>query len=404
MATSPELFLELSMPADAGAATLTAASIPGLTEAVRAAALHADDVDRHARFPNEAVDLLKQAKLLSCGLPEVLGGRGYRIAELAVIARALGGACSAAGMVFAMHHTQALVLAKYARSGPIVDVARHIAANELLLASATTEITTGGDIGASTCAVIADGDKVRLEKNAPVISYAEYADYIGATARRNPDAAKNDQVLLLCPAADTTLERTSTWDTMGFRGTCSPGYLLSARTSAANVVPADYASILATTMLPASHTLWASVWLGIADAAYTKARTTVRQAARRAPDKTVPQASLLADLTVAHQRFESMALHEVGRYQALVESDAEEATISFTVAMNNLKIAASTAVIEVVTDALRIVGLNGYREDHELSMGRLLRDSFGPQLMVSNERIRLNNANLVLAYRGQGPL
>lgn len=392
------------MTADVGIATSTTPSDPGLAEAVAAAAANADDVDRNARFPSEAIDALKQAKLLSCVLPVELGGRGYRIAELAAVARALGGACSAAGMVFAMHHTQALVLAKYAHSGPVADVARSIAANESLLASATTEITTGGDIGNSTCAVITDGDTVRLEKNAPVISYAEYADYIGATARRNPTAAASDQVLLLCPAADTTLERTSTWDTMGFRGTCSPGYLLSTTTSSDNVVPADYASILSTTMLPASHTLWASVWLGIADAAYAKARTTVRQAARKAPGKTVPQAALLADLTVAHQRFESMVQHEVGRYQNLVESGAEEATIGFTVAMNNLKIAASTAVIEVVTDALRIVGLNGYREDHKLSMGRLLRDSFGPQLMVSNERIRLNNANLVLAYRGQGPL
>lgn len=388
------------MTTDARTATLTASSIPGLAEAVRAAADNADDVDRNARFPVEAINALKQARLLSCALPGELGGRGCQIAELAVIARALGGACSAAGMVFAMHHTQTLVLAKYARTGPIADVVRRMAANEALLASATTEITTGGDIGHSTCAVVPDGGKVRLEKNAPVISYAENADYIGATARRNPDAVASDQVLLLCPTNESELERTSTWDTMGLRGTCSPGYLLSTTTTPDHLVPADYASILATTMLPASHTLWASVWLGIADAAYAKARVTVRQAARKAPGKTVPQAALLADLTVVHQSFESMVLHEVLRYQTLAESDAEEATVSFTVAMNNLKIAASTAVIEVVTDALRIVGLNGYREDHALSMGRLLRDSFGPQLMVSNERIRLNNANLVLAYRG----
>lgn len=383
-----------------GVATLNQAVVPGLAEAVQAAAAAADDVDRDARFPHEAVEALKHAKLLSCGLPVELGGRNFPIGRLAVVARALGGACSAAGMVFAMHQTQALVLAKYARSGPPAELTKLIAANESLIASATTEVTTGGDLGASTCAVVSDGDGVQLEKNAPVISYAEHADYIGATARRNPDASANDQVLLLCPAQDTKLERTSTWNTLGFRGTCSPGYLLSTRTSPDNVIQADFASILATTMLPASHTLWASVWLGIADAAYAKARSTVRQAARKSPGKSVPKATLLADLTVAHQGFESMVQHEVRRYQALVESNADEATISFTLAMNNLKIAASTAVIEVVTDALRIVGLNGYREDHALSMGRLLRDAFGPQLMVSNERIRLNNANLVLAYRG----
>ena len=38
---------------------------------------------------------------------------------------------------------------------------------------------------------------VVLEKNAPVISYARYADYILATARRGPESPPSDQVLLV---------------------------------------------------------------------------------------------------------------------------------------------------------------------------------------------------------------
>jgi alkylation response protein AidB-like acyl-CoA dehydrogenase len=110
--------------------------------AVKAAA--ADDVDRKSRFLSEAIDLLKDARLLSCSLPTDLGGRSYGIAELAVIARALGGACSSAGMVFAMHHAQALSLAHHAHEGQIARLTSRIAADESLLASATTEITTGG--------------------------------------------------------------------------------------------------------------------------------------------------------------------------------------------------------------------------------------------------------------------
>jgi acyl-CoA dehydrogenase len=138
-----------------------------LPAAVKAAADAADDVDRKSRFPSEAIDLLKDARLLSWSLPTDLGGRSYGIAELAVIARALGGACSSAGMVFAMHHAQALSLAHPAHEGQIARLTSRIAANESLLASATTEITTGGDVRSSTCAVISDGDQVVLEKNAP---------------------------------------------------------------------------------------------------------------------------------------------------------------------------------------------------------------------------------------------
>lgn len=374
-------------------------SIPGLTEVVRVAAAAADEVDRKARFPAEAVEAMRDAKLFSCSLPTSLGGRSYRISQLAEVARALGSACSSAGMVFAMHHTQALTLAAHGATGPVAEHTVSIAANESLLASATTEITTGGDIGSSSCAVVADGDDVVLEKNAPVISYAEYADYICATARRGPDSPPNDQVLLLCPAAETQLERRGTWDVLGFRGTCSPGFLLTARTSRSHLLDVPYSTIATSTMLPASHTLWASVWLGIADAALDKARVAVRQAVRKSEGRPVPQAAKLADLTVAHQNFEATVTASVAQYESFVESGSVEPTIGFTVAMNNLKLSSSTAVIDVVAAALAVIGINGYREDHALSMGRLLRDSYGPQLMVSNDRIRQNNAQLVLALR-----
>jgi acyl-CoA dehydrogenase len=338
--------------------------------------------------------------LLSCSLPTDLGGRSCGIAELSTIARALGAACSSAGMVFAMHHAQALALAHHANSGEIAELTSTIAANESLLASATTEISTGGDVRSSTCAVVADGDQVVLEKNAPVISYGEYADYICATARRGPASPPNDQVLVVCPVGDTSLELTKPWDVLGFRGTCSPGYILKTRTSRQNVLPVDYSTISESSMLPTSHTLWASVWLGMADAALHKARKATRETVRRTGGQSIPQASKLADLTVMHQSLESHVMRDVQRYEAFLESPETEPTVGFTIAMNNLKLASSTAVVDIAAAALQLIGINGYREDHPLSMGRILRDSFAPQLMVSNDRIRANNAQLVLMHRG----
>lgn len=366
---------------------------------VAVAAENAADVDAKGRFPQEAVDAMRDAGLLSASLPTELGGRDATITELGAVARALGAACSSAGMIFAMHHTQALSLRFHAKSGSIADVTRQIAESEALLASSTTEITTGGDTGSSTCAVVPDGDQVVLEKNAPVISYGAYADYICTTARRSPDAQPTDQVLVVCSRADTELTQTSQWDTLGFRGTCSPGFQLATRTAPTNVVPVSYSLISAHTMLPSSHTLWASVWLGMADAAIAKCRAQVRSAARRSNGAPTPQAAKLADLLVIHQRFESVVATEIARYEEFLASGNDEPTIGFAIAMNNLKLDASLTVVEVVAGALAICGINGYREDHAASMGRLLRDSYGPQVMVSNDRIRANNAQLVLAYR-----
>ncbi len=370
-----------------------------ISDVVAVAADVADAVDRDARFPFEAVAEMREHGLLSTSLPVELGGRATSVAALATMARALGAACSSTAMIFAMHHIQALCLAHYGTGGPISDITRDIAGSESLLASATTEITTGGDVRSSTCAVETDGDVIRLEKNAPVISYGQYADYIFTTARRGPDSPPSDQVLVVCPKETTELVPISTWDTLGFRGTCSPGFMLRTTTSVTNVVPTDYGTISAHTMLPSSHILWSAVWLGMADAAIEKARQQVRSAARKSPGVVPPQAARFADLLVKQQEFESTVTAEVARYESFLASGLSDPTIGFAIGMNNLKLSSSTAVVDVVTGALSLIGINGYREDHKSSMGRLIRDCFGPQLMVSNDRIRANNSQLILAYR-----
>ena len=140
---------------------------------------------------------------------------------------------------------------------------------------------------------------------------------------------------------------------------CPMVALLKTRTSADNVLPVDYSTISASTMLPGSHTLWASVWLGIADAALSKARDATRAAVRNKPGATVPQAAKLAELTVVHQRFEASVVRALQRYEEFLRTPDREPTVSFTITMNNLKLTASTAVIEVVLGALELMGADG---------------------------------------------
>ena len=66
-----------------------------------------------------------------------------------------------------------------------------------------------------------------LCKNAAVISYGSQADAILTTARRAPDAAPADQVLVALPKPDYRLEPTAL-GRPGDARTCSPGFMLSA--------------------------------------------------------------------------------------------------------------------------------------------------------------------------------
>src|SRR3982751_4389496 len=71
------------------------------------AAAHADAVDAGSRFPQEAVDALKAAKLLGIIAPATLGGETATVSDVVDICYTLGRACSSTGMIYAMHQVKA---------------------------------------------------------------------------------------------------------------------------------------------------------------------------------------------------------------------------------------------------------------------------------------------------------
>lgn len=372
-----------------------------LDEVLAVVRSNAELVDREGRFPAESVQALRAAGLLSASVPKSLGGAGMTLTELATVSRALGGECASTAMIFAMHHTQVMSLSRHGLESAVIrDFLASMVTDQPLVASATTEINIGGDVRSSSCAVEYEGDRYTLTKNAPVISYGEYADVVLATARRSPESAPSDQVLVACLREDVTLQKTGTWDTMGFRGTCSPGFMLRASGSAEWVVPATYSDISAQTMLPTAHVLWGGAWLGIADAAVRKARKSVQKLARKTPGVTPPSAARLAELLVVHQQLSDTVFTAGAKFDAISDDPAALGAIGFALSINNVKVTASDLLIDIVARALLICGIAGYREDSELRMSRHLRDSHGSAIMVSNERILNHNAQLSLVYKG----
>jgi acyl-CoA dehydrogenase len=359
----------------------------------------ADDVDRKARFPVEALEALRSEQLLSVLVPRNLGGDGVKISRVAEACVALARHCASTAMIYAMHQMQAACLVRHGRSYYLKEYQRILVDRQLLLASATTEIGVGGDIRTSICAVETSDGTFRLEKKAPVISYGENADGVLATARRSPDSPPNDQVLVLCTPPGLALAATSGWDTLGFRGTCSLGFSLKAEGDARQVLDDPFADIASQTMLPVSHVLWSSVWLGIAAAAVDRARRFVRAEARKNPDVTSPAAVRLAELMTVFQQMEALVRGAVANFEAVYDDAEALSGMGFAIAMNGLKVSASTLVVDIVGRALIICGISGYREDSPYSLGRLLRDAHGAAVMVNNDRIIANNAQMLLVHK-----
>jgi acyl-CoA dehydrogenase len=364
------------------------------------AAPAAADVDRGARFPSEALDALRAEQMLSVLVPTTLGGAGASIVEVAGAVEALGQHCASTAMVYAMHQIQVHCMVRHGRTEALDGYLRSLAADELLLASATTEVGIGGDVRSSGCALQREGARFHLDKQAPVISYGANADGILATARASESSPANDQVLVLCRRADATLTEISGWDTLGFRGTCSLGFRLEAHGAVDDVLTDPFADIAAQTMLPTSHIVWSSVWLGIATAAVSMARRFIRNEARKSPGRAPAAGVRLAELVATLQEFSELVHGSARRYHECEDDAATLNSFGFAIAMNSLKLSSSAYVVDIVTRAMSVVGISAYREDSPYSMGRLLRDAHGAPLMINNDRIAGHNAQMLLVHKG----
>jgi acyl-CoA dehydrogenase len=364
------------------------------------AALHADAVDRDARFPHEAVAAMKAARMLGSQVPLELGGEGASLAEVAQACQILGQSCAAAGMVFAMHHIKLASLVNHGR-----DSAWHrrfmarVAKEQLLIASSTTEAGIGGDLRHSICAVERTGDRFALVKDASVISYGAHADAILVTARRDGEAAGSDQVLIAVTHDQYRLEKTAGWDTLGMRGTCSEGFMLHAEGPVEQIFPKPFADIAAQSMLASSHLLWSSLWLGIASDAVARAQAFVRQEARKRPGTTPPGATRLAEAISLLQTMKANVEAGLARFAAAKHDPEALSAMGFAVDMNTLKVSTSRMVVAIVQQALMICGIAGYKNGTPYSLGRHLRDAFSAEIMISNDRILSNTATMLLVHK-----
>lgn len=352
------------------------------------AAEHADAVDREARFPGEAFAAARANRLLAIIVPADFGGDGASIADAVEACDTLSRACGSSGMIFAMHQIMVAILVRHARcSGWHQGLLRRIANEQLLLASSTTEGQGGGDLRSSDCAIVESGASIALSKQATVMSYGAHSDAILTTARRSPEAAPSDQVLVAFLKDDYQLEQLSGWDTLGMRGTCSSGFALKAAGEACQVLADPYVKIQAQTMMPVAHLTWSAVWSGLAASAVERARRLTRVVARRSGGQLPPGAAHLTRAQMSLRTLRASIISALDRFEAAGTDGNLLEALDFQSGLNLLKVNVSELAIATVMNAMQACGLAGYRNDGEFSVARHLRDVLSSSLMINNERI-----------------
>jgi alkylation response protein AidB-like acyl-CoA dehydrogenase len=359
---------------------------------------HAAAVDAENRFPHEAVDALREARLLGLLAPVAAGGPGGSIGEACAIAEILGGACMSTALIWGMHSQQVAIMADHA-ADQWADQLRDVGEGGALVASATTEADKDGTLQFAHAALGPEGEGFQVDRPSPMVSYGEQADHHLLTMRGGPDRPLTDVRYVLL-SADYG-RPTGSWDAMGMRGTRSGGMVYTGRVTGSQVLDADFRRVTAMTAIPVGHLLWSAAWLG---------------GARGALDRFV---ALLRDSSTERRRFGSdlftTRLGEIrmwldlvdaqyvgllGRYGRMRHADVDEEAYrdpDWTIAVNGLKVAASTLCHRAVDSLVTLGGVAlGYRRDAPLGLERAYRDLRSGALMISNDRLLQLNANQML--------
>lgn len=382
-----------------------------LEDAVRIAIEFADDVDREGRFPAEAMAALKDAKLLGSMVPVELGGGGATLRDVARHCQRLAHACSSTAMIYAMHQIQVACVLNHALHQPWQrSFAQRIAEDQLLLASITSEVGVGGDMRTSLCSVETENGVAKVRKDATTVSYGAQADVFMVTARAHAQAVGSDQVLFAVMREDATMQARGGWDALGMRGTSTTAFLFEGTGNADQVIATPFSDVSSDTMVPVSHMLWGAVWTGIAAEALTRARACIRSQAQQRPGAMLPGAPRLVHATGMLELMQARLKDLIGAYDQCFSFGSERfvltpAAAGFPVGLkratelNTLKTDVSVMCHEVVMEAMRIIGMPGYKNGTQYSVGRQLRDILSAQLMISNDRIAANTGTLLLAQR-----
>lgn len=230
------------------------------------AAAH-DDTDT---FVAENYQDLKQAGLISAGVPVELGGGGADVRTLCGMLRNIGGACGSTGLALSMHTHQVAIPAwrwhHQNASRPVVEpLLRRVAGENIVL------LSSGGSdwIGGSGKAEKVEGG-YRITARKVFSSGAPVGDIL-MTAAICEDGGKKTVLHFGVPVGAPEVTVLDTWRTMGMRGTGShdvqidglfiPDDKIPMRRTAGEWHPAF--QMIATIAFPLIY----SVYLGIAESA-----------------------------------------------------------------------------------------------------------------------------------------
>ncbi|MBO4204630.1 acyl-CoA dehydrogenase [Micromonospora echinofusca] len=358
-------------------------------------------VDASAAFPVAGLTALRESGLLGLLVPARYGGLGGDLTDLVRVAADLAADCLSTAMIWAMHGQQVAALVAYATPELRAELLPRVAAGEVYLASVTSERGKGGHLLTAEAALHRDGDLLRVERDAPIVTGGRHADGFLITMRDGPQAPRSAVSLVYADRTALDVRASGSWNPMGMRGTHSGALRLTGTVPLANLVgaPGGFRTVAVSTFAPVGHLAWSACWLGAARAAYGTVLHLLRSNAGRR------QFDIRSDLLRVRLARVRLDLDTTAALLARCLRDVRDAgdltAPAVQLRLNGLKVHAAERSFAVVDTLVELTGLrHGYLRDAPLALERVFRDLRSASLNYGNDRLLLANGALTLLDRG----
>jgi hypothetical protein len=324
----------------------------------------AAQIDEEGRYPDDIFALFRQAGLLGLTIPAAYGGGGAGFLALALAVEEMAKYCCASGLILVLSalSTQPIVIGgseeqKRAWLPPS-------AAGDIKGAFCLTEPNAGSDPAAIESRATRDGNEYVIDGEKMFISGGSVADFVITFAKTDPAAGARGISAFIVPTATPGFSVARLDRKMGVTGVPTASLAFqSCRVPAANLIGEEGRGF-PTAMLTLStcRPVVAARGLGLAEGALAYALEFARQ--RRTFGRPILEHQaiqfMLADMATQIEA----ARHLI--YQATWLIDQGKYERQYAVYFSFAKVFATEMAVKVSSDALQILGAQGYMKDHPL--------------------------------------
>ncbi len=338
------------------------------------------EAEERGEFPEAAYRLLGKSGLLSLPFPEEFGGGGQPYEVYLQVVEEIATAWPSVGVGVSVHGLTANVVATNGSTDVMQEWLPRMLSGDWLGAYCLSEPQAGSDVSGIRTRAVREGDQYVATGTKQWISNGSCADYYILFARTSDDPKRGLSAFVV-PADTDGMTFGAPEKKMGLACDVTTQVVFQgARIPAAQLVGDEGAGMhIALSALDAGRLGIAAVATGIAQAALAHAVAYAGE--RRQFGRTIGEQQglqfLLAEMAADVERARATYLH-AARLKDAGRPFSRQASVA--------KLTASDAAMRVTTDAIQVLGGNGYTREYPVE--RLFRDAKVTQIFEGTNQIQ----------------